>query len=360
MKRFFTSLCVCVALSFAGAAVASAQAITYFNEDFSSITAGNNTSTSGSNSSWSSNENFSNTSSVYQAGGAIKLGASKASGSITTKTLNLSQNGGNFVVEFDVKGWSSVEGQIKVTVTGQDDRNVTYGAKMTDSFENIKLYYTGGKENSTVTIATSAKRAFLDNIKVYPAYQVQMGEDKHATIATALPYILPTGLTGCTVSVENGKAQITEALQANDIVAAEQGILLKGEKADYYLQIAGTEGAKDVKSTNALKPALNNDPISAPGKKLYILANDETDGLGFYFQGSTNGASVSGIAGKAYLEVNENEAPTQGFSFSGIVSSIEAAALVAPAKNEIYDLSGRRVSTPAKGLYIVNGKKVIR
>ena len=27
--------------------------------------------------------------------------------------------------------------------------------------------------------------------------------------------------------------------------------------------------------------------------------------------------------------------------------------------NEVYDLSGRRVVQPTKGLYIVNGKKVI-
>lgn len=360
MKRLFTSLCV-LALSFAGAAVASAQAITYFNEDFSSITAGNNTSTSGSNSSWSSNENFSNTSSVYQAGGAIRLGTSKASGSITTKTLNLSQNGGNFVVEFDVKGWSSVEGQIKVTVTGQTEQTVTYTATISsNTFENVKLYYTGGSNNATVKIATTQKRAFLDNIKIYPAYKVQMSDVKHATIATALPYILPTGLKGNTVSIANGKAQITEAINANQTVAANQGILLTGEAATYYLQIAGTQDAVDVTNQNALKPALSNDVINGESKKLYILANDANQGLGFYFQGeSGDGSSVSNLAGKAYLAVDANVAPTQGFSFSDIVSSIEAAT-VAPAKNEVYDLSGRRVSAPVKGLYIVNGKKVIR
>lgn len=360
MKRLFTSLCV-LALGFMGtASVASAQAITYLSEDFSSATKGNNTTTSGSSTGWTKTDNFSAFNTVYQAGGAVKLGSGTKNGSVTTKTLNLSENGGAFVVEFDVKGWTKVEGDIDVTITGFDKRTVKYTAVCTGEFENIKLYYTGGQENSTVTIASTTKRVFLDNLKIYPAYEVKMSEVEHATIATELPYVIPAGLKGCVVNVENGKAKVEEVFNENDIVAGGQGLLLKGAKADYYLQISGETGAVNFNELNALKPALTETVTAAMGKKLYILANDETDGLGFYFQGSTNGASVSGIAGKAYLEVNENEAPTQGFSFSGIVSSIEAAALVAPAKNEIYDLSGRRVSTPAKGLYIVNGKKVIR
>lgn len=43
-----------------------------------------------------------------------------------------------------------------------------------------------------------------------------------------------------------------------------------------------------------------------------------------------------------------------------LVTNVEGASAVdANRENVIYDLSGRRVLVPSKGLYIVNGKKVI-
>ncbi len=136
-------------------------------EDFSSITTGDNTTTNGSNTAWNGNDNFPTVNKAYQAGGAVRIGTSSATGSITSKTLDLSVNGGNFSVSFDVKGWTTVEGNITVTVTGLTAQTVTYTATMSGSFENHVLNFTGGTANSTVTIATTAKRAFIDNVKVY-------------------------------------------------------------------------------------------------------------------------------------------------------------------------------------------------
>jgi len=136
------------------------------NEDFESITTGNSTTSGGSSSAWSGNDNFPTVSNAYQAGGAIKLGNGNNPGSITTKTIDLSQNNGRFSLSFDVKGWTSVEGNIIVTIKGQS-QTVTYTATMNNDFQTKELFYTNGQANSTITIATSAKRAFLDNIRVY-------------------------------------------------------------------------------------------------------------------------------------------------------------------------------------------------
>jgi len=144
------------------------KAQTYIlQEDFSSITTGNNTSTKGSNSQWAGDTNFPTVSSAYQAGGVVKLGTNSAVGSIISKTLDLSSNGGSFNVSFDVKGWTTVEGSIKVTVTGLTAQTVTYTATMSSSFENKVLSFTGGTTNSTIKIETTAKRAFIDNVNVY-------------------------------------------------------------------------------------------------------------------------------------------------------------------------------------------------
>ncbi|WP_396150846.1 T9SS type A sorting domain-containing protein [Flavobacterium sp.] len=137
------------------------------SEDFSSITAGNNTSTSGSSSTWTGNTNFPTVVSAYQSGGSVKIGASAAIGSITSKPLDLSVNGGNFTLNFEVKGWTTVEGSIKITITNQIVQTITYTAAIASTnFETKTLNFTGGVSNSTIKIETTAKRAFLDNIVV--------------------------------------------------------------------------------------------------------------------------------------------------------------------------------------------------
>ena len=134
------------------------------SEDFAALTLGDNTTTSGSNTVWAGDALFPTVVKAYQAGGALKLGTSSAIGSITSKTLDLSS--GPFDVSFDVKGWTAVEGGITVTVAGQTAQTATYTSVMSAAFENKVLHFTTGTAATTITLATTAKRAFLDNIIV--------------------------------------------------------------------------------------------------------------------------------------------------------------------------------------------------
>lgn len=160
------------------------------SDDFASITSGNNTSTTGANSAWAGDTSFPTVASAYQAGGAVKLGTASLAGSITSKTLDLSLNGGNFFVKFDVKGWTTVEGSIKVTVTGLTAQTVTYTAVMAGTFETKTLSFTGGTAGSAVKIETTAKRAYIDNVSVYysgagaPAITASAASGIGATTAT--------------------------------------------------------------------------------------------------------------------------------------------------------------------------------
>jgi endonuclease I len=135
-----------------------------FYEAFDDVTSGNNTSNSGSSSYWSGNDNFINLETVFQAGNAVRLGSSKSNGVMETRTLTT--KGGTLEVEFDVKGWTSVEGDVVVELTGAGQQTVTYTATMTDPFEHVKLIFNNVSANPTMTISTSVKRAFIDNITV--------------------------------------------------------------------------------------------------------------------------------------------------------------------------------------------------
>jgi len=137
-----------------------------FREEFSSITSGSSTNTGDSSTSWTGNTNFPTVSSnAYQAGGAVRLGTGSTNGSITSKPLDLSVSGGSFKITFKVKGWTTAETDIRVTV-GSISQTNTHTAVITDAFETKTLNFTNGTTNSTVKFETTSKRAFIDDVVV--------------------------------------------------------------------------------------------------------------------------------------------------------------------------------------------------
>ncbi len=138
------------------------------SEKFTDLT-GDNTSSTGSSTSWSGNNNFPTVEKAYNAGGAVKLGTSSAKGSITSKSLDLSSNNGGIRVVFDVKGWTGIEGSINVSIVGGEQKTISYTSLMSSlAFETKEVIFTtGGTTSTQIKFETTAKRAFLDNIKIY-------------------------------------------------------------------------------------------------------------------------------------------------------------------------------------------------
>ena len=171
MKREFTKLMAALALLLFIAPLGmwgqSQTTTVLLSEDFSSVTQGNNTTDSGSQTGWGYNDNFPSpggTNAVYQAGYAIRLGTSKKTGYILSKSLTV--NAGTLTVAFDVKGWTTVEGNIKVTA-GSQNKTVTYTATMSGSFESKTATFNISQAGSmTVKLETTSMRAFLDNIVI--------------------------------------------------------------------------------------------------------------------------------------------------------------------------------------------------
>ena len=131
-------------------------------ENFDDVTTGESNTTNGSNTAWSGNASFPTVNTAYSAGGAVKIGKSKGTGSITSKSLDLSKP---FSVTIAVKGWTSVEGKLNVTV-GDQVQTITYTEKMADGFGAYTVDFDAATASSTITIATTAKRAFIDSVIV--------------------------------------------------------------------------------------------------------------------------------------------------------------------------------------------------
>ena len=144
--------------------VATGTLVTLLSEDFSAITSGNSTSTGGSSSAWSGNSNFSVAGKVYQAGGAVKLGSGSATGTITTTAkFNMSTE---LTVTVKVKGWTSVEGKIKISA-GDQEKEVVYKEVMTSEFGTYSVTFAAAAGvESTIAITHSAKRVFIDEVEI--------------------------------------------------------------------------------------------------------------------------------------------------------------------------------------------------
>ena len=95
---------------------------------------------------------------------------------------------------------------------------------------------------------------------------------------------------------------------------------------------------------------------------LSLNKSSEAGSVGFYWMNATGAAFTNG-AHKAYLKLAKSvfagSQAVNGFPFNGTTTGIEQIEAGADAKNAIYDLSGRRVNKAAKGIYILNGKKVL-
>ena len=96
--------------------------------------------------------------------GGIKLGSSKAAGYITSKSLDLSKA---FVVELDACKYGSDTGNIVVTVGSATKTINNSELGVAGTFKTYTLEFDAATSASTVKIATSSKRAYIDNVKVY-------------------------------------------------------------------------------------------------------------------------------------------------------------------------------------------------
>ncbi|MBQ7685435.1 MAG: hypothetical protein IJT48_13220, partial [Bacteroidaceae bacterium] len=110
------------------------------------------------------------------------------------------------------------------------------------------------------------------------------------------------------------------------------------------------EGAAPV-GDNDLKGTAK--PLVADGAQ-YVLA-DKDEVTGFYQ--AQVGTTIP--AGKAYIEVKG--AGVKGFFFDGTDGIEQITPASSPEENgATYDLAGRRVEKPVKGMYIINGKKILK
>ena len=143
-------------------------------------------------------------------------------------------------------------------------------------------------------------------------------------------------------------------LQSVGIVPANTGVVLSAETAGKFTGDVTTGGS--ITGENELVGVTEDTEVAynVGTKYNYILQ----DGA-FY---KATGAKLK--AGKAYLSTTYDVSATPGARLNIVIdgettgiNTVQGSGL--KVNGEVYDLQGRRIQKPTKGLYIVDGKKVL-
>lgn len=255
--------------------------------------------------------------------------------------------------------WTITFGENGATITaqGNNSRNtIRFNSNLFSCYasglSDVYLYELVETLPTTGTITLNA--ACTDGTTIY------------GTFFTNQAYTMPEGLTGSVVSLDDdGKIVLTEAYAAGEIVPKETALLISTTAnftgtRDY--PITYTTGGTAPTEPNLLKGTMTANGMTV-GKnyKFYRLTMHNGSQLGFWW-GAENGGAFKPGANKAYLAISQQTTGTQTQNFIGInpgeENGIETVSTTASDQN-VYDLQGRRVAQPQKGLYIVNGKKVV-
>ena len=196
----------------------------------------------------------------------------------------------------------------------------------------------------------------MDRGKYVNSIVIYERKDAHANITTTKEYSTyvttkALDFTGLDIKAYVATEATASAITVEEVTTVPAGtalILKKGTAASYYVPVI----------ESATAPAKNLLKGSATASY-----NVENDGDAYVLSDGAFHPVKKGelAAGKAYILKADVpvSAPELSIVFGNLTGIQNITTAVKQSEGVIFDLQGRKVAQPAKGLYIVNGKKVI-
>ena len=195
------------------------------------------------------------------------------------------------------------------------------------------------------------------------SFDVTIGNAGYATLNLPFAVELPAGVSAYQVDDEEADALVLSELSSQTI-PANTPVLLGGVADTYTCTVPedNSDAAIETGFTGTLVPTAVADGVNA-----YILAKHEGDETVKFYElaaneeGSTANRTIG--ANKAYYVSTGADAQAFAIKFGGQTTGIDSAVTTGETGENTetyYDLSGRRVLYPAKGIYVTgSGKKVL-
>lgn len=207
---------------------------------------------------------------------------------------------------------------------------------------------------------TSGDGGFKDMTLTSPKKAVNISSAGYATFSSTekLDFTDVTGLTAYKATT-TGESSVTLE-DVTGIVPAETGLLLKGDAKTYYIPMSTETATADVDGNLLQSTATAEYEVTGEEKGTAYVFGKLVDEVGFFKAAVGKKIGV----GKSWLLVpgtGAKDVEFLSFVFGDEESETTAIKAVVneQAREGVYDLQGRKVTNPSKGLYIVNGKKVI-
>ena len=185
----------------------------------------------------------------------------------------------------------------------------------------------------------------------YEEIDVVVGSEGYASLYLGSQVFIPESVEAYVVAEVASNSAKLQSVEGT--LPANTGVILKGAGTHKFFTSADVAATIE---SNLLSGTVEAKEVAGPA---YVLAsiNNVT---GFYAAKLTDGKFVNN-AGKAYLpKPEEASARFISFDFGTETAIDELKGENGNVKTVIYDLAGRRVQGAQKGLYIVNGAKVIK
>ena len=174
--------------------------------------------------------------------------------------------------------------------------------------------------------------------------KITVGSAGYTTFSPKLPVTVEGIVTAYGAKYDGSKIVLTPVTE----IPAGSGVIIEAAENSYKAPVINKAG-----SLSAINDLLVSDgTVTGDGSTIYALGK-KGDKVGFLRV--ANGVTIP--AGKAYLVISAGAREFIGFGEDA--TGVETIKQEAKADNQYFNLSGQRVAQPTKGLYIVNGKKVI-
>lgn len=173
----------------------------------------------------------------------------------------------------------------------------------------------------------------------------------YASFFVDYPVVVTSDNVKVYTGTKNGNSlEMTEA--GDKIIPANVGVVLISETGANTAEISISDETGTL-ALGSLTGTTTGQNIAGQQNNYLVLGRDASDPtkVGFY---RPSGTQIP--ANKAYIYLGGGSVQGLAFNFDGATTDINNISATTD-KQEIYDLSGRRVMKANKGLYIINGKK---
>lgn len=242
--------------------------------------------------------------------------------------------------------------------------NDKFGACNISFKEGGRWLYVNQNNYTDAGNGTPTANGYCFNLEAVTSIPVNVTAVGYASFYSPVAFSVPEGIEAYVVSSYSDKSASMQLLEDN-VIPANTGVILKlqeGANAGSYQFNIAEEDIEQV--NNMLRGTATNTYIEGSA---YVLSMQ--DGVvGFYkamlnkdANGNAGNTHFLNNAGKAYLPMDGHNVRCLVFDFGTETGIIEIENGNVKIENSaVYDLAGRRVQNAQKGIFIVNGKKVVR